>query len=395
MAARDRLPRRRDRAHLPVGAASSPARVVVAVVRSGGPGRAPRAGVSGAQRVLRVGLDVRDDLRAARWDRRAGVLGVLLVLALLFGAALRRSSRPFGPAPRRHGAQGDRVRAGAHATVPACDPGMTTLSPGRPAEGNVTGERHRLAAEDARGHHRRPGHRGKRRRDPPNGDRIFSAMPSKRSAGAAHHRLDVRVLAGEIGAAFAEALADRARAGTRAGPARRLGVPLDPHPAHPDGRGRRPHPVVPSAHASAGAQGQPPYPPEGADRRRSGRVHRRGRHRRRMEGRRAQRTRVARHALPPSRTGGGRPSGRIPRQLARDGRRPVRGIGRPLPRPTAGRFEPRPVRPRRIGARLERHLDAVPGVAAARAGADPDRDSVLRPRHAAERTASSRPRSAA
>ena len=128
-------------------------------------------------------------------------------------------------------------------------------------------------------------------------------------------------------------------------------------------------------------------PPEGADRRRSGRVHRRGRHRRRMEGRRAQRARVARYALPPSRTGGGRPSGRIPRQLARDGRRPVRGIGRPLPRPTAGRFEPRPVRPRRLGARLERHLDAVPGVGAARTGADPDRDSVLRPRHAAERTA--------
>jgi hypothetical protein len=75
--------------------------VVVAVVPSGGLGRAPRAGVSGAQRVLRVGLDVR-----TTYGPLAGIVALAFwaffsSLALLFGAALA--------------AQLEAVRAGAAA----------------------------------------------------------------------------------------------------------------------------------------------------------------------------------------------------------------------------------------------------------------------------------------
>ena len=98
-----------------VGAASSPARVVVAVVRSGGPGRAPRAGVSGAQRVLRVGLDVRDDLRAARRGRRAGVLGVLRPRAAVRGGARAQlEAVRAGAAAPRSGRKVIESEAGAH-----------------------------------------------------------------------------------------------------------------------------------------------------------------------------------------------------------------------------------------------------------------------------------------
>ena len=184
--------------------------------------------------------------------------------------------------------------------------------------------------------------------------------------GATASLPDVRVLAGEIRRGVRRS-AGRPRARghacgscSTAGGATRSGAP-----AHPDGRGRRPHPVVPSADASAGAQG-PPDPPEGADRRRSGRVHRRGRHRRRMEGRRAQRaggaTRTS--AFADRRWTAFRPF--LDNWLETDDVLFEASVDRFPDQPQAGSSLVQCGEG--IGAGLERHLGRSSGVAAARTG---------------------------
>ena len=92
----------------------------------------------------------------------------------------------------------------------------------------------------------------------------------------------------------------RARAGVR------VRLLLDAWGAHPmeraahrrHGSSRRARPLVPSAAPVAPRRVQPPHAPQGDGRRRIDRVHRRRRDRGRVEGRRSQRERVARHALP-------------------------------------------------------------------------------------------------
>jgi cardiolipin synthase A/B len=93
---------------------------------------------------------------------------------------------------------------------------MTTLSPGRPAEGNATGERIASLRRTLEGIIGVPATEGNDVEVLRNGDRIFSAMLE--AIREAQHTIDFLTFVywrGEIGAAFAEALADRARAGTR------------------------------------------------------------------------------------------------------------------------------------------------------------------------------------
>ena len=125
-----------------------------------------------------------------------------------------------------------------------------------------------------------------------NGDEIFPAMLD--AIDGAEHTIDFLTFVyweGDIGTAFARALADRARAGVR------VRVLLDALGARTmdrslldlmadDGvqvRWFRPLHRLPARPA------QPPHPPQGADRRRGDRVHRRRRDRRRVEGRRPRR----------------------------------------------------------------------------------------------------------
>ena len=134
-----------------------------------------------------------------------------------------------------------------------------------------------------------------------NGDEIFPAMLD--AIAGAEHTIDFLTFvywAGDIGTIFARALAERARAGVR------VRVLLDAYGARTMDRDLidlmadhgvqvrwfRPAAPLPARPA------QPPHPPQGAHRRRGRRVHRRRGDRRRVEGRRPQRTRVARHPLP-------------------------------------------------------------------------------------------------
>ena len=96
--------------------------------------------------------------------------------------------------------------------------------------------------------------------------------------------------------------------------------------------GRRPGPLVPAAAPALAGPVEPPHPPQGADRRRGGRLHRRGGHRRRVA--RATPATRASGATPTSAIegpGGRRAPGGVPRQLGRDRSGAVRRRRRPLP----------------------------------------------------------------
>ena len=205
----------------------------------------------------------------------------------------------------------------------------------------------RLGAADSpppRRHHRGPGDRGQRGRRAAQRRRDLPGHARSHRAGSPHDRLpDLRLLAGR----------DRHRAGRpTGGPGRRgvrVRVLLDSWGARTiEPTGHRDHggrgcerPVVPAAATvPASRRAQPPDPPQGADRRRGGRLHRRRRHRRRVGRRRPQRARVARHPLPHPGTRRRRAARRVPRQLGRDRPGPLRRR-----RPTASRSSPSPATP--------------------------------------------------
>ena len=106
--------------------------------------------------------------------------------------------------------------------------------------------------------------------------------------------------------------------------------------------------MVPSAQEVPVGPGQPPHAPQGADRRRGRRVHRRGRDRRRVAGRCPRRGRMARHPLPDRRACCRRAARRVPRQLDRSRFDHLRRRRRPLPPSAPTRTRGDPVHSRRV-----------------------------------------------
>ena len=326
----------------------------------------------------------------------AGIVALLFwsffsALAVLMGAALAaqleavRAGRRRPPTVRRRCSRRSLDPAAPTATPPCRGGRRERDRTGRSSGARQQHTTQRRAAPRARGRHRRSGDRGQPRRGPRATATRSSRRCSRPSRGAGR-TIDLLTFVywkGEIGRAFRRG-ARRARAGrasasacssTRGARTRSTRRCVDD-----DGGCGRAAPLVPSAPPVPAAQGEPSDAPQGDDRRRGGRLHRRRRHRRRVERRRAQRARVARHALPRPGSGGRRAARGVPRQLGRDRPRALRTGRRPVPRPAASRLDGRPVRPRGVGDRLERHLHAVPLAAPARRGAGPDHDGVLRAR---------------
>ena len=230
-----------------------------------------------------------------------------------------------------------------------------------------------------------------------NGDRDLPG--DARGDRGAEHTIDFLTFVywqGEIGTRVRRGLVERARAGVR------VRVLLDGWGAHPIERdARRCHGGAPACRCGGSGRcalparpGEPPHPPQGADRRRGDRVHRRGRDRRRVAGRRPRRVRVARHALPGPRA---RRSTGCARRSSTTGPRPTTSCStRPS---TASRRSRKPgpsvvqcVRgASEIG--LERRRHAVPHAAAAGRAAGADHDRLLRARRRDHRASLRRRRS--
>ena len=156
-----------------------------------------------------------------------------------------------------------------------------------------------------------------------NGDEIFPAMlEAIRGAESTVDLCTFVYWQGDIAVEFAEAMSARAEAGVRV----RLlidalgGRLIDKTLVDADGRGRGAGRVVPQAPGEVAVQVQPPTAPQGLHRRRTGRLHRRRRHRGGVVRRRAQRERVAGH--PPARRRARR-STACSRRSSRTGPRPA------------------------------------------------------------------------
>ena len=161
---------------------------------------------------------VRRDLWPARRHHRAALWALLSSVAFLFGAASRRSSRPFVPAPPGRGAsEGRRIRPGRATAEPepvGRQPDVVTR-PRRPTLGRRRRGVHRRAAPCAGRDHRRAGDRGQPI------DVLATATrssPRCSTRSPAEHSIDLLTFVywhGDIGTRFAQALAERARAGVR------------------------------------------------------------------------------------------------------------------------------------------------------------------------------------
>ena len=222
-----------------------------------------------------------------------------------------------------------------------------------------------------------------------NGDRIFPAM--LHAIDGARRTVDLMTYVywkGDIAHRFAESLAAAAGRGVRVRSAHRRGRrPTDRKgPSRPDGHGRRARGVVPQALAQVPVQAQPSMPPQGARRRRAARVHRRGRHRRRVVRRRAQPAGVARHPRPRPRAGGRRAVRGLLPELGRERPRAARRCG-PVPRPAAAGRRRGSGRPGLSQPGLGRPANHLPGDAGRRPRPAPAGDRVLRPRRLLPRAA--------
>ena len=157
-----------------------------------------------------------------------------------------------------------------------------------------------------------------------NGDEFYPAMLKSDRAGAMLGHVEAYIYwAGEIGRRFAEALAAKAKAGVG------VKILLDAVGSSTIGdeileileKGGCQlawyNPVRPVQHRPL----QSPDPPEVAHHRRAGRVHRRRRHRRPLDGSRAGRPALARYSDPHGRTGGGAAADRLRAKLAAGDRR--------------------------------------------------------------------------
>ena len=218
-----------------------------------------------------------------------------------------------------------------------------------------------------RRHHRRRQRQSVRRRQQPRAAQQRRRVLPADARGDRRRRASITIeayiyWAGEIGREFADALAERAKAGLpgqdSAGRDRvgehRLGHSRHAGSRRVPGRLVQPDPLV---HAGPIQQ---PHASEVADRRRPDRLHRRRRHRRSLAGQRPRARRVARHAGSPRGPGRRPAADRVRAQLAADDRRAAdRGCvlsGHRRQRPAGGADAPQLAGNRR----LERADDVLP-----------------------------------
>jgi len=214
----------------------------------------------------------------------AGIVALLLwaflaAFALLFGGAIAAQLEAVRAGVRETAGrdQGGALRARDRVTGHGdCRPKAMSLPAEQPtaAASSERGARLRRIVEGVIGV---PATEGNRIDDLRNGDEIFPAMlEAIERAECTIDFLTFVYWEGTIGREFARRLADRARAGVR------VRVLLDAWGAKPIEkalvyemeRGGRTRALVPAAATFSAERGEPPHPPQGRDRRRSGRLRR-------------------------------------------------------------------------------------------------------------------------